>query len=290
MQIVEKAYAKVNISLKLTGQKHDNLHYLVSLICFSDFHDTIVIEDSNKFVYEINKDFKFIKPDLILRTIDSISREIGTNLSPFKITLKKELPIGAGLGGGSADSAAVIRGIDKFFNLKLSDDQKVKIGKEIGSDVPSCIFSKPLILSGYGENYRRLEGLKDKDIIIIYPNIKISTEEIFSLVDINIIEKKESYLLEQELEDSIDSYNSGDSYDNFFCNDLEKLTISKYPMIEKVKRILLNEGSSYVSMTGSGSSFFGFFQEELIDDAYEKILNLNYDWKVFRCKLMGSDY
>ena len=71
---------------------------------------------------------------------------------------------------------------------------------------------------------------------------------------------------------------------------LEKLTISKYPMSEKVKRSLLNEGSSYVSMTGSGSSFFGFFQEELIDDAYEKILNLNYDWKVIRCKLMGSDY
>ena len=66
--------------------------------------------------------------------------------------------------------------------------------------------------------------------------------------------------------------------------------MSKYPLIENVKRILLNEGSSYVSMTGSGSSFFGFFQEELIDDAYEKILNLNYDWKVIRCKLMGSDY
>ena len=69
MQIVEKAYAKVNISLKLTGQKHDNLHYLVSLICFSDFHDTIVIEDSNKFVYEINKDIKFIIAAIPLKEI-----------------------------------------------------------------------------------------------------------------------------------------------------------------------------------------------------------------------------
>ena len=197
MQVIEKAYAKVNISLNLTGQKEHNLHYLVSMICFSDFYDTIVIEDSNEFKYVINDDVKFNKPDLILKTIEFLSKEIGKDLPPFKITLNKQIPIGAGLGGGSANAAATLRAIDKFFNLNLSYDQKVLIGNKIGSDVPSCILSKPLILSGYGDQIRQLEGLSDKDIIIIYPNISVSTKEVFDNVDINLIEKKDSQRLEK---------------------------------------------------------------------------------------------
>ena len=127
MQVIEKAYAKVNISLNLTGQKDHNLHYLVSMICFCDFYDTIVIEDSNEFKYVINDDVKFNKPDLILKTIEFLSKEIGKDLPPFKITLNKQIPIGAGLGGGSANAAATLRAIDKFFNLNLTYDQKVLI-------------------------------------------------------------------------------------------------------------------------------------------------------------------
>ena len=104
--------------------------------------------------------------------------------------MNKQIPIGAGLGGGSANAAATLRAIDKFFNLNLTYDQKVLIGNKIGSDVPSCIVSKPLILSGYGDQIRLLEGLNDKDIIIIYPNISVSTKEVFDNVDVNLIEKK----------------------------------------------------------------------------------------------------
>ena len=78
---------------------------------------------------------------------------------------------------GSADAAAVIRALDKFFNLNLSYDQKVLIGKQIGSDVPSCILSKPQIISGYGDQIRELEGLNDKNILIIFPNINVSKKK-----------------------------------------------------------------------------------------------------------------
>ena len=87
MQVIEKAHAKVNISLNLTGQKDHNLHYIVSMICFCDFYDTIVIEDSKEFKYVINDDVKFNKPDLILKTIEFLSEEIDRDLPPFKITL-----------------------------------------------------------------------------------------------------------------------------------------------------------------------------------------------------------
>ena len=289
MQVIEKAYAKVNISLNLTGQKDHDLHYLVSMICFCDFYDTISIEDSNQFKYVINDDVKFNKPDLILKTIEFLSKEIGKDLPPFKITLNKKIPIGAGLGGGSANSAATLRAIDRFFNLNLTYDQKVLIGNKIGSDVPSCIVSKPLILSGYGDQIRLLNGLDEKDIIIIYPNISLSTKEVFDNVDINLIEKKESYKLEKQIEDNISFYNDGNNFDKLFSNDLQSLVLKKYPAINDVIGCLKKVGSSFVSMTGSGSAFFGFFEESSIDKAYKKINNLNKDWIIIKCKLMGSN-
>ena len=289
MQVIEKAFAKVNISLNLTGQKDHNLHYLVSMICFCDFYDTIVIEDSEEFKYVINDDVKFNKPDLILKTIKFLSKEIDRDLPPFKITLNKQIPIGAGLGGGSANSAATLRAIDKFFNLNLSYDQKLLIGNKIGSDVPSCILSKPLILSGYGDQIRQLEGLSDKNIIIIYPNISVSTKEVFDNVDINLIEKKDSQRLEKQIEDNIGFYNDGTNFDKLFSNDLQSLVLKKYPVIKDVKDYLTKLGSSFVSMTGSGSAFFGFFEESSIDQAYKKINNLNKDWMIIKCKLMGSN-
>ena len=289
MQVIEKAFAKVNISLNLTGQKDHNLHYLVSMICFCDFYDTIVIEDSEEFKYVINDDVKFNKPDLILKTIKFLSKEIDRDLPPVKITLNKQIPIGAGLGGGSANSAATLRAIDKFFNLNLSYDQKLLIGNKIGSDVPSCILSKPLILSGYGDQIRQLEGLSDKDIIIIYPNISVSTKEVFDNVDINLIEKKDSQRLEKQIEDNIGFYNDGTNFDKLFSNDLQSLVLKKYPVIKDVKDCLTKLGSSFVSMTGSGSAFFGFFEESSIDQAYKKINNLNKDWMIIKCKLMGSN-
>jgi len=289
MQVIEKAFAKVNISLNLTGQKDHNLHYLVSMICFCDFYDTIVIEDSKEFKYVINDDVKFNKPDLILKTIEFLSKEIDRDLPPFKITLNKQIPIGAGLGGGSANSAATLRAIDKFFNLNLSYDQKVLIGNKIGSDVPSCILSKPLILSGYGDQIRQLEGLSDKNIIIIYPNISVSTKEVFDNLDINLIEKKDSQRLEKQIEDNIGFYNDGTNFDKLFSNDLQSLVLKKYPVIKDVKDCLTKLGSSFVSMTGSGSAFFGFFEESSIDQAYKKINDLNKDWMIIKCKLMGSN-
>ena len=289
MQIIEKAFAKVNISLNLTGQKEKNLHYIVSLVSFCNFYDTIVIEESKEFKYIINNDIKFKEPDLILKTIETVSKEIGRNFPPFKITLNKKIPIGAGLGGGSSDSAAVIRALDKFFNLNLSYNQKVLIGKQIGSDVPSCILSKPQIISGYGDRTRELEGLNDKNILIIFPNISVSTKEIFESIDINLIKKKESQELEKQIEQNIDFYNRDRNLTKLFSNDLEEFTIKKYPSIVNVRDCLNNNDSSYVSMTGSGSAFFGIFEESSIDKVYHKITSNYKDWKIVKCKLIGSN-
>ena len=116
MQVIEKAYAKVNISLNLTGQKEHNLHYLVSMICFSDFYDTIVIEDSNEFKYVINDDVKFNKPDLILKTIEFLSKEIGKDFYEGKVTL----PIILLFQKANIEEKKILKDIQIYFpTLKL---------------------------------------------------------------------------------------------------------------------------------------------------------------------------
>ena len=103
------------------------------------------------------------------------------------------------------------------------------IGKQIGSDVPSCILSKPQIISGYGDQIRELEGLNDKNILIIFPNINVSTKEIFESIDINLIKKEESQVFEKQIEQNIDFYNEGRNLTKLFSNDLEEFTIKKHP-------------------------------------------------------------
>ena len=121
MQISEKAFGKINISLNLTGEKENNYHFLVSLICFCNFYDIITVEESKKFDYEILNNINFGDSDLILKTIEIFYKKLDLgNLPNLKITLDKRIPVGAGLGGGSADSAALIRALDKFLNLNLT--------------------------------------------------------------------------------------------------------------------------------------------------------------------------
>ena len=290
MQISEKAFGKINISLNLTGEKENNYHFLVSLICFCNFYDIITVEESKKFDYEILNNINFGDSDLILKTIKMFCKKLDINNLPnLKITLDKRIPVGAGLGGGSADSAALIRALDKFLNLNLSTEKKMSIAKDIGSDVPACLLSKPLILTGYGDRYKEIENVDHKDIIIVFPNINASTKDIFSSINLDNIDKNESIYFENRIKEGIIFYNNNNNLNNYFSNDLERISTKKYPEIQKVKESILEVGSIFASMTGSGSACFGFFEKKDILKAKQKLETLNMGWKIISCQLMGSD-
>ena len=178
MKIIEEAKSKINISLNLTGKKENNFHQLLSFICFSNFSDQLILTKSDFFDYETHSPFQKIprKDDLVLKTIDTIKKYLKiTDLPPFKLVLKKNIPLGSGLGGGSADSAALIRLLNNFLDLNLSTQDMINLGAEIGSDVPACIISKPLIAHGRGEKIIELNYKNTYDLLIIYPQINIST-------------------------------------------------------------------------------------------------------------------
>ena len=286
MEIIEEAKSKINISLNLTGKKENNFHQLLSFICFSNFSDQLILTKSDFFDYEIHSSFEKIhyKDDLILKTIETIKKYLKlTDLPPFKLILKKNIPLGSGLGGGSADSAALIRMLNNFLDLKLSKIDMINLGAEIGSDIPACIISKPLIAYGRGEKIIELDYKNIYDLLIIYPSINISTKEIFNLI--NIGDFKEKNLVETknwiEKNSGIDSYN----FFKKFNNDLQNVAIRNYPRISDILNSLNKKNAIFSAMTGSGSACFGIFDEEEIDLASNYFEKNFPDWVVKKTKL-----
>ena len=286
MEIIEEAKSKINISLNLTGKKENNYHQLMSFICFSNLSDKLILTKSDFFDYEVRSSFEKIpyKDDLILKTIKAIKKYLKlTDLPPFKLILKKNIPLGSGLGGGSADSAALIRMLNNFLDLKLSNIDMINLGAEIGSDIPACIISKPLIAYGRGEKIIELDYKNIYDLLIIYPSINISTKEIFNLI--NIGDFREKNLVETK--NWIEKNSGIDSYDFFkkFNNDLQNIAIRNYPIISDILNSLNKKNAIFSAMTGSGSACFGIFDQKEIDLASSYFEKNFPGWIVKKTKL-----
>jgi 4-diphosphocytidyl-2-C-methyl-D-erythritol kinase len=286
MEIIEEAKSKINISLNLTGKKENNFHQLLSFICFSNLSDQLILTKSDFFDYEIHSSFEKIpyKDDLILKTIEAVKKYLKlTDLPPFKLILKKNIPLGSGLGGGSADSAALIRMLNCFLDLKLSKMDMINLGSEIGSDIPACIISKPLIAYGRGEKIIELDYNNIYNLLIIYPSINISTKEIFNLI--NTRDFKEKNLVETK--DWIEKNSGTDSYNFFkkFSNDLQNIAIRNYPIISDIINSLNKKNAIFSAMTGSGSACFGIFDEKEIDLASSYFEKNFPGWVIKKTKL-----
>lgn len=268
MKIVEEAKSKINISLNLTGKKEDNFHDLVSFICFGNFSDKLILTESDFFDYKIQSTFEKIphQNDLIIKTIDSIKNYLKlSDLPPFRLILEKNIPIGSGLGGGSADSAALIRLLNKFLKLNLSSNDMINIGSKLGSDIPACIISKPLISFGRGDKIIELNFKNTYDILIIYPSINISTKEIFSLINSRDFKNIDPITIKDWINNN--SNLSGDKFFKKFNNDLKKTVIKKHPVIIEILDFLNFKNAFFSGISGSGSACFGIFESKDIVEA-----------------------
>ena len=269
------APAKLNLNLYVKDKLENGYHSLESDVCFLDLHDEITIEPSNLDEIKISdKSTFYIKDESILsRTLTYFNREF-KNESKFKITLKKNIPIGAGLGGGSSDSATLLLGLRHFYNRNPYNSRKVsltklkEIGLKIGSDVPACIVSKSLKLNGIGEKLKKIYVAKNYKFLLIYPHKILSTKSVFD----NFNFRKEN--------------NSKQMYFNKIkiYNSLKPAAESIEPEIKNILTILksFNKIIAY-GMSGSGSSCFGIFNSsrDFIHDKEFERLKLKKDYFIW---------
>ena len=245
------APAKLNLNLFIGDQKFNDLHFIESDICFLELGDKISFKFSKKDIFYQNQNNAFminIRDNLIIKALKKFRYYTKWDKC-FEIYLDKNIPIGAGLGGGSADAAATLILLRQLFNKdqidnKIPISRIIEIGSELGSDVPSCIISKDLRLMGYGKEIKRKKFPDNYYFLIIYPNIELSTKCVFehysNFKNINDKSKVLSF-------ENIKIYNSL----LFSATCLAPIIKDILIKLKKIPNIVA------YGMTGSGSTCFG---------------------------------
>ena len=175
------------------------------------------------------------------------------------INLEKRIPIGAGLGGGSADAGATIKGINQLFSLDLSLEEMIEIGGKFGADIPYCILGKTALAQGIGEQLSIINGMLPMEILIVKPKVSVSTGYIYGQFDLV------HEILHPDIDGMIKAIEKQDldSIVTRLGNVLEPVTNKKYPEVEKIKNGLLKAGAKGALMSGSGSAVFAIFKDKV---------------------------
>lgn len=247
--------AKINIGLNIVEKRNDGFHNLESIFYpVAHLFDVLeVIENKGELGNEfVNTGISIpgeARENLCLKAWQLLHDD--HNIPCVKMHLHKVIPIGAGLGGGSADASYALKALDQLFELHLSDEILIDYARQLGSDCAFFVHNKPVYAYERGDAFKPISlDLSDYRVEITYPNIHVSTQEAYQGVT-----PEPSKLLELHINAPIDEWKNG------IVNDFEAQLSLKYPAIAKAKLQFYNDGAVYASMTGSGSAVYGIFRK-----------------------------
>ena len=257
-----KSFAKVNIGLKIVNQRNDGLHNIETVFQEIDLHDIITISKTSERGCAFNSNVSWLRNDsnnLCVKAYEQLSKRIQEG--GVSINLHKKIPSGSGLGGGSSNAASVLKGLCKLYDISLSDDELARIALNIGSDVPFFIKGGMQSLRGVGSELLPLPGCINGFYLLAVPNIHIDTRWAYNSYGKN-------FFLDCATDEvNFASYLSKRTIPfELFENDFESIVIPAYPEIAAIKEKLWSFGPRFVSLSGSGSTVFGIFDDEA--DAY----------------------
>jgi len=246
--------AKVNLGLSVINKRKDGYHNLESIFLPVPIFDSLEFIESNKLSFESSIEIHDEKSNSILQAYRLIKAL--KDIPPISIYIHKNIPIGAGLGGGSADGAFMLTGLNDYFNLEFTTEQLESLALKIGSDCPFFIQNKPKLVHGTGEILKDIDiSLSDYYMTIVNPKIHVSTKMAFTNFE---IKQKQN----PDLKKVVHSTPISD-WKNEIFNDFEPSIFEQFPAIEKLKNECYNQGAIYASMTGTGSTVFGIFEKEI---------------------------
>ena len=261
--------AKINIGLYITEKREDGFHNLETIFYPTTFSDILEIHKST----ENNGNYKFVNYGTLINCTDESNLIVKAykllcdkyNLPAINIYLQKIIPMGAGLGGGSADAAYMINCLNKYFKLNISKDVLQKYAENLGSDCPFFIENTPCFASGKGEILESINlSLQDYKLIIVKPACKISTADAYA----NIKPQKAKFDLRKLPKLPIKEWK------NNISNDFEANIFKIYPEILNIKQCLYKAGAIYASMSGSGSAVYGIFAKDCKNISLAENINL----------------
>jgi len=264
--VILQAPAKINWFLKVGRKRPDGYHEILSLMQFITLYDELSFTLSEDITVSIENPEMLNIPmedNLVFKTALKLQEITGTTKGA-SIKMKKEIPSGAGLGGGSSDAAVTLKGLNDLWSLGLKKKELMDIASKIGSDVPFFLNGPAALVKGKGEIVEKVDVKESRILLLVKPPISISSKWAYSEFDRLKTEGKSNTLW----------------HDNAI-NDLEEPVFTRYPELKEIKEKLLKSGALYAAMTGSGSTLFGVFNTE--EEAHKALLNFENLWtKVVR--------
>ena len=263
------ANAKINLNLSVLGKRADGYHALDSLVTFAVLGDELSVSSSDEltltyegaFASDLQDSFVHESDDLVLKAATALQQESGTSMSAA-LQLTKSVPLGAGLGGGSADAAACLRLLNSFWKLDWSMEALMTLGANIGSDIPACLMNAPCRMTGRGEHVTKIDMLPILFCVLVNPGVHLSTAEIFRKLNTSKIDADTRNTPKEELPD-LTTYEALYNYLQNTGNDLLSPAMEIAPSIGLVLDAISNTGADISAMTGSGSTCFGLFKDEV---------------------------
>jgi 4-diphosphocytidyl-2-C-methyl-D-erythritol kinase len=266
--VSEDAFAKINLALHVTGQRDDGYHLLDMLVTFAGHGDRLSFISADSDEFTLGGRFGGLLGDapgsnLVLKARDLLRQAVlaqGGHAAAVAIHLEKNLPIASGIGGGSADAAATLRGLQRFWNVRVPADLLSVIALQLGADVPMCLESRPLIARGIGDEIERI-ALPKLYLVLANPLKAVSTPQIFRLLT-----EKNNRPLDRVAGDWMAAIAAN-------RNDLEPPARSLTPEIGEISELLAESGAGLVRMSGSGATCFGIFPSLAAAEAAEQQLH-----------------
>lgn len=258
MQIDLQAHAKINLFLNVLGERSDGYHELETVFQSIDLHDEVLIR---KVPFGIRIFCNHPDVPIDRRNIAFRAAKLLINSSKIdegvEIIINKKIPVGAGLGGGSADAAATLVGMNHLFDLGYSETELMQLGARLGADVPFCIMGGTALGRGIGEILTPLPPLKKTWIVLANPGFKVSTAWAYKNLNLTLTKSEKNVNI---LTKSIEEYAS--IYEHFF-NIFESVVGAEFPVVGELKSLLKSDGTLAVLMTGSGPTVYALMKDEV---------------------------
>ena len=257
-QIELKALAKINLGLDVLGKRENGYHDVRMIMQSIYLYDEVKIEKKDTPEIEVVSNLNFLPTgeDNIAYKAARLLQEEFKISDGVKITLKKHIPVAAGLAGGSSNAAAVLFGMNRMFRLGLSQKSLMERGVKLGADVPYCIMRGTVLAEGIGEELHKLPAMPKCTVLIAKPPVSVSTKTVYEALDSKEITEH------PDIDGTIDGLERQDLKKIAGCmgNVLEDVTIPMHPVIDEIKQVMKDCGALGAMMSGSGPTVFGLFE------------------------------
>lgn len=257
-----KALGKINLGLDVLGRRPNGYHDVRMVMQTVYLYDQILLEKTDKEGISLKTNLFYLpvnENNLAYRAAKMLIDEF-TIKEGVHISLEKHIPVAAGMAGGSSNAAAVLYGMNRLFQLGLTDQELMERGVKLGADVPYCIMRGTVLAEGIGEELTPLPAMPKCHVLLAKPPISVSTQKVYEKLDAQEVTKH------PDIDGILLGLQTGDlkKITSSMGNVLENVTITGYPQIERIKDVMKEEGALNAMMSGSGPTVFGIYDDKML--------------------------